>query len=261
VSSASTSIPPRLEFADDAAAAGVSSGNNVAKFRVLARAWQEIRRAGGRLRILDVGAGSGFLWRAALPAAPDVHLTIVEPGRDALEAERSLPRGQVTIHRRTVQELEGQLAGRFDLVVSTSVLEHVRRKEGFLAACLSALRPGGLMLMTYDDSHFGLSLRDDVRNRLSQALAVLGQEQWYAKAVDEAEVQTLLDDLGVEVRLRRYHSAPDQKAFIKTLPFSEWPGFLAFWLALEEYVNVRADPARLRDFMLSTYLELLPRTQ
>jgi SAM-dependent methyltransferase len=249
-----------LDFAEAAVADGVVAGNNVAKFRVLARAWQEIRAAGGELRILDVGAGTGLLWRAVLPAAPGVRLTIVEPGDVAVEAEQSLPRGQVTIHRRPVEQLRAELAGRFNLVVSTSVLEHVRRKRPFLATCLEALRPDGLVLLTYDDSHFGVSLRNDLRNRVSQLLAALGQDRWYAKPVSDDEVVGLLASLGAEVQLRRYHSARDQKPFIKRLPESEWPEFLSLWLALEEHANVAANTQQhLREFMLSVYLEIVRR--
>jgi SAM-dependent methyltransferase len=56
--------------------------------------------------------------------------------------------------------------GAFDVVVSVSVIEHVKHKEYMLAEMLRVLKPSGLLALTYD------LIRSDEQNEIGEAMRV-----------------------------------------------------------------------------------------
>lgn len=105
-------------------------------------------------RIVDVGAGTGPLARAAVARWPGVRVTAVDPSAGMLqlgraEADRTLDR---SAHRR-IRWLQGQgeelpiADGRADVVVSSFVLQHLVDRGAALRETRRVLRPGGLIAM------------------------------------------------------------------------------------------------------------------
>lgn len=97
--------------------------------------------------VLDVGCGTGNLSLAVLAAAPDAHVTGLDPDGDALRrAARKARRRGVPItlvqgyaHRLLVE------GGSLDHVVSALALHHLDDdgRTAFARSALDALRPGG----------------------------------------------------------------------------------------------------------------------
>jgi len=99
------------------------------------------------LTLLDIGCGGGLL------SEPMARLGFTVTGADASEknigtakahaAESGLP---ITYRATTAEALaaEGQ---NFDVILNMEVVEHVADLPGFLAACASMLKPGGLMFV------------------------------------------------------------------------------------------------------------------
>jgi 2-polyprenyl-6-hydroxyphenyl methylase/3-demethylubiquinone-9 3-methyltransferase len=95
---------------------------------------------------LDVGCGAGLLCEpfARLGAA----VTGVDAAPETIAAAKEHARGAgLPIHY-----LQGELAaldlGRFDLVTSMEVIEHVADKRAFAASLAARLAPGGLMVLS-----------------------------------------------------------------------------------------------------------------
>ena len=105
--------------------------------------------AGGR--VLDLGCGTGDLARHL--ASAGLHVTGCDISANMLSrAAASDPRGVIELRRldpmwRTLPFP----AGRFDAVVTSSVLEYVNSPAVVLAECARVLRPGGVMLCTVPD--------------------------------------------------------------------------------------------------------------
>ena len=105
--------------------------------------------AGGR--VLDLGCGTGDLARHL--ASAGLHVTGCDISANMLSrAAASDPRGVIELRRldpmwRTLPFP----AGRFDAVVTSSVLEYVDSPAVVLAECARVLRPGGVMLCTVPD--------------------------------------------------------------------------------------------------------------
>jgi len=98
-------------------------------------------------RILDLGCGRGWL-TFKLSALGEV--TGIDPLDASVEKARQLcPR--LRFRRATADDLLGEGWGeRFDLVVSSEVIEHVpdAAKPRFLSAAYGLLRPGGHLVLT-----------------------------------------------------------------------------------------------------------------
>lgn len=97
-------------------------------------------------RALDVGCGAGLLCEplARLGAA----VTGVDAAAENIEVARAHAQGGglgVEYHQGDVAHLD---LGKFDLVASLEVIEHVADKPAFFAALAAALAPGGLMVLS-----------------------------------------------------------------------------------------------------------------
>ncbi len=130
------------------------------------------RAAGGPCRVLEIGSGrSGFaavLAESGLRKAGGVHYT----AHDVTDANRDFLRARAD---DTVIGPVSELAGPFDIVFHSFVLEHIVRPRAFLEQILALLPPAGLHIFScprYDApgmappslAHFG------VRGRLAYAL-------------------------------------------------------------------------------------------
>jgi SAM-dependent methyltransferase len=104
-----------------------------------------LSRAEARLgvgRLLEAGAGSGGFVQVALERGWRVEATEVAPG--GIERLRALG---VQVFEGDVEDA-GYREGRFDLVVSLEVIEHLPHPSTHLESIARATRDGGLLLLT-----------------------------------------------------------------------------------------------------------------
>jgi len=134
------------------------TGRNTAAWRLRALHYLIIRaglslvraRGAGGVRVLDLGAGNGWMARRLAPAFRVAALDVdgTETGLGALRDSR------VT---RVVGDLEALplRAGSFDAVIAAATLHYAIDLGGALAECARVLRPGGLLIVAdsplYDD--------------------------------------------------------------------------------------------------------------
>lgn len=100
-------------------------------------------------RILDVGAGTGRLTRAALATRRSKGLMInLEPSRRMIEVGRSLVQPKAADWVQGMAEPLPFPEGSFDVVSCLEVLEFTPRPVRTLAELVRVLRPGGWLLIT-----------------------------------------------------------------------------------------------------------------
>jgi len=94
---------------------------------------------------LDVGCGAGLL--AEPLARLGAKVTAIDAAAPLIDAARAHAEGQglAIDYRHSTVEL---LDGRFDLVTSMEVIEHVADPRAFLQSLVARLAPGGLLILS-----------------------------------------------------------------------------------------------------------------
>jgi len=105
------------------------------------------RRAGGRLRILDVGCGSGYAVTRFLgrPGDDVLGIDLYEP--NIAYARRSYERPGLRFECRSAESL-AEMNERYDVVVLADILEHLTDPAPLLSNCRRLLYEDGLLLIT-----------------------------------------------------------------------------------------------------------------
>lgn len=102
-------------------------------------------KAGLRIEsICDVGAGYGIFLEELARVFPGVKLYGVEP---SLELSARCKQSGIETLTATAEE-SGEWSNRFDLVISSEVIEHVFAPREFVGALANLMRPGGHVLLT-----------------------------------------------------------------------------------------------------------------
>jgi 2-polyprenyl-6-hydroxyphenyl methylase/3-demethylubiquinone-9 3-methyltransferase len=106
------------------------------------------REAFAGLTLLDVGCGGGLI------AEPMRRLGFAVTAADASSENIGTARAHaeqsgldITYRAATVEQLEAEGAGPFDVVLTMEVIEHVADPEAFVRACSRLVKPGGLMIV------------------------------------------------------------------------------------------------------------------
>ncbi len=102
-------------------------------------------RGGPVERVLDIGAGTGFMSQAVLAAHPSARLVLLDGSEEMLaRAAERLPEAEIV----QGDMREGLPAGPFDAVVSSLAIHHLEHDEQrrLYAAAAEALRPGGVFV-------------------------------------------------------------------------------------------------------------------
>jgi len=107
--------------------------------------------------LLDVGSNRGSFARALLAAAPQMHLTAVEPDERVAASCAGLPRTQLIEERIENVALEGR---RFDAVHSCHTIEHLIHPMRTLLDHHRTLKDGGILVL--DAPNTALLASDDI---------------------------------------------------------------------------------------------------
>ena len=127
--------PARLAFVRDQAAA---------RFGRDSRA----RKPFKGLSLLDVGCGGGLI--AEPMSRLGFSVTAIDASAENIGTARAHAGPQnlpIAYRAATVEQLEAEGAGPFDVVLTMEVIEHVRDPEAFIRTCSRLVAPGGLMIV------------------------------------------------------------------------------------------------------------------
>src|SRR5437867_707741 len=138
----------------------------------------------GGFRILDAGSGITFFpwFVASRLAGASVECCDRDRAVEATFGALQVPRGDAVRFRRASLERLPYERGEFDAVTCISVLEHCADPSAVIAGFHDVLRPGGILVVTFD-----LSLDD--RSELSPERAAL----FLSRLEDSFEPLTALD--------------------------------------------------------------------
>jgi SAM-dependent methyltransferase len=228
---------------------------NTAKLYCLQLIDRAAEEAGGELRIVDLGCGTGSNFVELLRRRPGVSYVGVEPSAAAAaEARRLLPDAEIVNAPAYDVRVEPAHA-----VVSFSVLEHVVQRARYLEAVRANLRPDGRAYLNYDSGHFvaDVDLRERAKALASQVLARVGSESRYRARVREEEFRSLAAGAGLRVVEDKVFNT-DLKRLYPLVPEARRQEFMDRWLAYElelnglgiEYRDELASIFRTRNFLL-----------
>lgn len=117
------------------------------------------------LRLLDIGCGGGLLSEPMSRLGAEVVGADAGAENIAVAQVHAAEQGLAIDYRATTAEAMAADGELFDVVLNMEVIEHVADPQGFLGACRSLTRPGGLMLCSTLN-----------RTTKSFALAIVGAE-------------------------------------------------------------------------------------
>lgn len=161
------------------------------------------------LQLLEVGCGAGVLTEAL--ARLQAHVTAIDPGREVIAAARAhldayAPVAHGGLSERidyrcdTVEAHAADHPRRYDAVVVSEVLEHVRDKPAFLRACTAAVRPGGSVFVTTFNKTCWSWLGGIVVAEYVAGLVPRGTHDW-EQFVTPVETQRMLAELDCDAVL------------------------------------------------------------
>jgi len=100
------------------------------------------------LSLIDVGCGGGLLAEPMARMGFDV--TAIDASSENIGTARAHaePQGlEIAYRAATVEQLEAEGAGPFDVVLTMEVIEHVADPEAFIRSCSRLVAPGGMMIV------------------------------------------------------------------------------------------------------------------
>ncbi|MDP3657441.1 MAG: bifunctional 2-polyprenyl-6-hydroxyphenol methylase/3-demethylubiquinol 3-O-methyltransferase UbiG [Brevundimonas sp.] len=106
------------------------------------------RAAFDGLTLLDIGCGGGLI--AEPMRRLGFAVTAVDASAENIGTARAHAAQQgldIAYRAATVEQLEAEGAGPFDVVLTLEVIEHVADPEAFIRACSRLVKPGGMMIV------------------------------------------------------------------------------------------------------------------
>ncbi len=177
------------------------------------------------LRVLDMGCGTARNIVPSLALFPQLTYVGVEPSptaQVAKEAVASYPNARVH-HQLGYEAIPEAEEGSFDIVLSLSVLEHVKQLPKFIATSVRYAKHGGTIIHRYDLGHslYPSSMKEQLQILLGARVPQILGEHNFVRYVPEKEVRDLLTISGAEATRSTYHQMRDHK-HLEKIAGNEW---------------------------------------
>ncbi len=169
-------------------------------------------------RILDLGSGRSENFESLINNNPSIRYVGIEPiKRDANTAKKLFSKfSNVKIYNQwSARGIDG--FGDFELCLSLSVLEHVKRLEEFLIESIDAVKDGGYIVHRYDLGHAlsPSSLKEKFQVFLGNNFPNLLPERKFVRYLDPEIVIKIMEGNGTKVEKITYHQMPNHKKFLR----------------------------------------------
>jgi cyclopropane fatty-acyl-phospholipid synthase-like methyltransferase len=200
------------------------------------------------LVVADLGSGKSKNFVELLKKYPQMRYVGFEPNvSEAAHAREVLKQfSNASIEGRLgYGEGEERWHEKFDVVVSLSVLEHVKDLDTFLEFSIDLLKQGGRIIHLYDLGH--ALYPSNIKERFHVALCNFSQkysfvkklipETKFAAYVHLSHVKDVLQKNGIEVERVTWHNNPFLVALLKKIHIENINEILSLVSALEEKMS------------------------
>lgn len=175
----------------------------------------------GKLKsVCDMGSGTSLSFLPLLEKYPNLVYVGIEPSRSHAEGATKLLKkfkNARIYHANGYSPVKHEYWGKFDLVLSLSVLEHVKQLERFLQNSASAARKGGLVVHRWDLGHalYPSSDKERLQVWLGNNMPAVLPEHKFVRDLRPSKVAGILPTCGLQVIDTTYHQMPSHKNFLK----------------------------------------------
>lgn len=175
------------------------------------------------LKILDLGAGQSLNFKKILEKYPSVSYTALEPNKSEHEKAKNnfAFLKNVKFINALAYEDNQYLDDSYDVVVSLSVLEHIKYLEKFLLFSAKKTAIGGHCIHLYDLGHalYPTSIKEKIHvflctNRLTKKVI---PEIKFVSYVDSNHVIEVLKKGGLKHNNSTYHNMPNHVKMLKSI--------------------------------------------
>lgn len=171
--------------------------------------------------VIDLGSGLSKNFLPLLDRFPGLKYIGIEPDKGSADEAIRLLRGKnATIINQLGYQLPTQLMNSADLVISLSVIEHIKHLDDFLTTSVKAGKPGAHIIHQYDFGHAlsPSSLKERFQVFLCHYFPWLIPENKYVAYVDVKRVVKKLEAGGARVDKITRHQMPNHKQLLKFFP-------------------------------------------
>ncbi len=167
--------------------------------------------------ILELGSGRSKYFEPLLNRYPNLTYVGVEPDTGHAEAAQKTFTRFPNVTIRNSLAYDSISGAPFDLVLSLSVLEHVKQLPRFIENSVRMTKQGGHVVHAYDLGHAlnPSSLKERLQVFLGNHFPALLPEHKFVRYVDVEYVERLLNENGARVERVTYHQMPNHKYFLK----------------------------------------------
>jgi len=175
------------------------------------------------LQILEIGTGSGFFLEFAKESFPNSRFSGVEYD-ERLLAESALRAPHASLIQGNAENFSFE-KGRYDLVVSFQVIEHLYNPSSMLENVRTHLKPGGIFLVTTPN--------------LSGLGARVMKERWHGYRDDHVALKGM-EEWNQLIASHGFISLYSGSTFFSGVPFlNKFPLGLINWLLLLSFGSLR----------------------
>jgi SAM-dependent methyltransferase len=179
------------------------------------------------IRVLELGCGTAVYVPAMIEKYSHLEYVGIEPITSSFEKATEIlsqvPRTKIS-SQLGYDSIEGLEDASFDVVISFSVLEHVKQLEKFMKLSARYVKQGGTMVHRYDLGHalHPTTLKEKLHVWLGNTIPAVLPERTFVRYVPMTEVvehyKTLLN---TDPHKYTYHQMPNHKSLVKALDASK----------------------------------------
>jgi len=184
---------------------------------------EEMAKEKPSMSILDLGSGKSLNFEKILKNFPQLSYTGIEPKKSDYEMarEKFKSRDNAVFINSLAYENNPLLKDQYDLVVSFSVLEHVKYLDKFLNFAAQKTKLGGTCIHLYDLGHalYPSSLKERLHvwlcsNSFTQKFI---PETKFVCYLSSLVAEQKMKEMGLSIDRVTFHNSPDHVKLIKTV--------------------------------------------
>jgi SAM-dependent methyltransferase len=178
---------------------------------------------GRQIRVLELGCGTAVYVPAMIEKYSNLEYVGIEPIDSSFQKAKKIlantPRTKIS-SQLGYDAIEGLEDASFDVVISFSVLEHVKQLDKFMQLSSRYVKKGGIMVHRYDLGHalYPTTFKERLHVWLGNTVPSILPERTFVRYVPMSEVvgyyETLLGALPYKYT---YHQMPNHKRLVKEL--------------------------------------------